>query len=52
MEGKFNRKFGWAYGGEIGYRPGLKQSGFFVLAKISFPVFATQLKHQVESFGK
>lgn len=52
MEGKFNRKFSWAYGGEIGYRPGLKQSGFFVLAKISFPVFSTQLRYQVESFGK
>jgi len=52
IEGKFNRSFGWAYGGEIGYRPGLKQSGFFALAKISFPVFSTQLRYQVESFGK
>ena len=52
MEGKFNRKFGMAYSGEIGYRPGLQQEGFFVLAKISFPVFSTQLRYQVESFGK
>ncbi len=52
IEGKFNRKISWAYGGEIGYRPGLKKSGFFLLVKISFPVFATQLKNQVESFGK
>jgi len=52
LEGKFNRKFSWAYGGEIGYRPGLKQSGFFAIIKISFPVFASQLKYQVESFGK
>jgi hypothetical protein len=52
MEGKFNRKFSWAYGGEIGYRPGLKESGFFALIKISFPVFSTQLRYQVESFGK
>ena len=52
MEGKFNRKFSWAYGGEIGYRPGLKESGFFALMKISFPVFSTQLRYQVESFGK
>ena len=52
MEGKFNRKFGMAYSGEIGYRPGLKQEGFFALAKISFPVFSTQLRYQVESFGK
>ena len=52
MEGKFNRKFGFAYAAEIGYRPGLEKSGFFVLAKISFPVFATQLRYEVESFGK
>ena len=52
FEGKFNRKFSWAYGGEIGYRPGLKKSGFYALAKISFPVFSTQLRYQVESFGK
>ena len=52
FDGKFNRKFSWAYGGEIGYRPGLKESGFFVLAKVSFPVFSTQLRYQVESFGK
>jgi len=52
FEGKFNRKFSWAYGGEIGYRPGLKNSGLFVNAKISFPVFGTQLRYQVESFGK
>ena len=52
MEGKFNRKFSWAYAGEIGYRPGLKESGFFALVKISFPVFSTQLRYQVESFGK
>ena len=50
FEGKFNRKFSWAYGGEIGYRPGLKKSGFFAIAKISFPVFSTPLKYQVESF--
>lgn len=52
LEGKFNRKFSWAYSGEIGYRPGLKDSGFYALIKISFPVFATQLRYQVESFGK
>ena len=50
MEGKFNRKFSWAYSGEIGYRPGLKQSGFFVLAKISFHVYGSQLKQKVERF--
>jgi len=52
VEGKFNRKFGMAYSGEIGYRPGLKESGFFMLVKISLPVFSTPLENQVESFGK
>jgi hypothetical protein len=52
LEGKFNRKFSWGYGGEIGYRPGLQQSGFFALIKISLPIFSTQLRYQVESFGK
>ena len=52
FEGKFNREVGWAYGVELGHRPGLKKSGFYITAKISFPVFSTQLRHQVESFGK
>ena len=52
FEGKFNRQVGWAYGAELGHRPGLKKSGFYVNAKISFPVFSTQLRNQVESFGK
>lgn len=52
IDGKFNRKFSWAYGGEVGYRPGLQGSGVFVLIKISLPVFGTQLRYQVESFGK
>ncbi len=52
LEGKFNRKFSWAYSGEIGYRPGLKDAGFFALVKISFPVFGSELRYQVESFGK
>lgn len=52
VEGKFNRQFGWAYGGEVGYRPSLEGRGFFALLKISFPVFGTQLDYKVESFGK
>ncbi len=52
MDGKFNRKFGWGYGVEIGSRPGLKKGGFYILAKMSFPIIATQLRYQVESFGK
>ncbi len=52
FEGKFNRKFAWSYGGEFGIRPGLAQSGFYVLGRVSFPVFGTELRYQVESFGK
>ncbi len=52
VEGKFNRQLGWAYGGEIGYRPSLEGRGFFAMLKISFPVFGTQLDYKVESFGK
>lgn len=52
IEGKFNRTLGWAYGGELGYRPGIAGRGFYLLIKISFPVYGTDLDYQVESFGK
>ncbi len=52
MEGRFNRKVGWAYGAELGYRPGIKGEGIYATVKISFPVFSTQLNYRVESFGK
>jgi hypothetical protein len=52
MDGRFNRQLSWSYGGEVGYRPGIQGSGFYILAKISFPVFATNLDYKVESFGK
>lgn len=52
IEGKFNRTLSWAYGGEIGYRPGLEGRMFYALLKISFPVFGTNLDYKVESFGK
>jgi hypothetical protein len=52
IEGKFNRAWSWAYGGEIGYRPSLQGCGFYALVKISFPVFGTNLDYKVESFGK
>jgi hypothetical protein len=52
MEGKFNREFGWAYGAEMGMRPGVKTRAFFANIKISFPVYSTTLSHQVEAFGK
>jgi hypothetical protein len=43
-EGKFNRKLGWGYGGELGYRPSISGSGFFAMFKISFPVYSSDLK--------
>jgi hypothetical protein len=52
IEGKFNRAWSWAYGGEFGYRPSLQGRGFYALIKISFPVFGTNLDYKVESFGK
>ena len=52
IEGKFNRQWSWAYGGEIGYRPGIEGRNFYALLKISFPVFGTNLDYKVESFGK
>ena len=52
IEGKFNRGFSWAYGGEIGYRPSIVGRTFYALIKISFPVFGTNLDYKVESFGK
>lgn len=52
MEGRFNRTWGWAYGGEVGMRPGLKGRGFYALIKISFPVFSTNLDYSVEAFGR
>ena len=52
IDGRFNRTFSWAYGGEIGYRPGIAGRSFYALVKVSFPVFGSSLDYQVESFGK
>ena len=52
MQGKFNRELGWAYGAEMGFRPGIKSRGFYALVKISFPVFSTNMDHTKEAFGK
>lgn len=52
VEGKFNRTLSWAYGGEIGYRPGIDGRMFYALVKISFPVFGTNLDYKTESFEK
>lgn len=52
MDGRFNRTLSWAYGAEIGYRPGIEGRSFFALFKISLPVYSTNLDNTVESFGK
>lgn len=52
IDGRFNRTFSWAYGGEIGYRPSLQGRSFYALVKISFPVFGSNLDYKVESFEK
>ncbi len=52
IDGRFNRTFGWAYGGELGYRPSLVGQGFYAMFKISFPLYSTNLDYKVESFGK
>jgi hypothetical protein len=52
IDGKFNRTLSWAYGGEIGFRPSITGQSLYVMFKISFPVFGTNLDYKVESFGK
>ncbi|BDD08283.1 hypothetical protein FUAX_07150 [Fulvitalea axinellae] len=52
INGKFNRTFTWSYGGEIGYRPGIAERGFYAVIKVGFPVFGTSLKDEVEAFGR
>lgn len=52
IDGRFNRTLSWSYGGEVGYRPGIRGRGFYALIKISFPVFGSNLENSVESFEK
>ena len=37
---KFNRKLSWGYGVEAGINPGIKKRGFFLVFKMSFPLYA------------
>lgn len=52
IDGRFNRAFSWAYGGEVGYRPSIQGRSFYALVKITFPVFGSSLDYKVESFEK
>ncbi|BDD05744.1 hypothetical protein [Aureibacter tunicatorum] len=49
VAGKFNRKFSWGYGGEIGYRPGVSQLGFYTQLKVFVPVFGSKPKQKIEA---
>jgi len=48
VDGMFNDKLGWAYGGELGYRPGIESRMFYALIKLSFPVFSTSFEKTSE----
>lgn len=48
VEGMFNDKLSWSYGGEIGYRPGIESRTFYALIKLSFPVFSTSFEDTSE----
>ena len=41
---KFNRKLSWGTTVETGIRPGVKKRGFFVMFKMSFPIYAKKLE--------
>ncbi len=50
-EGMFNRKLGWAYGSEMGYRPSIKKKGFYFMVKIAIPVFGLNFEKKVDPLG-
>ena len=50
VAGKFNKKVGYAYGAEIGYRPSVRKRGFYTMFKISFPVFGIPPQDQPEAY--
>ena len=52
VDGKFNRQLSWAYGAEMGLRPSLQGRMFYLLFKLTFPIYGTNLDYKVESFGK
>lgn len=43
---KFNRKLSWGTSVETGINPGVKKRGFFVLFKMSFPIYARKLEQK------
>lgn len=52
LDGKFNRKVGWGYGGEVGYRPSVEGLGFFATFKIAIPMYGTNFAYKVTATPK
>lgn len=52
LDGKFNRKLSWGYGGEIGYRPSVAHLGFFATVKIAIPLYGTNLDNKLQAVSK
>lgn len=52
LDGKFNRKLSWGYGGELGYRPSVDHLGFFATVKIAIPLYGTNLDYKVQAVNK
>jgi len=50
VQGKFNKPFGFSYGGEFGHRPSLKERGFYTMFKLGFPVFGIPPKDLTRSY--
>jgi hypothetical protein len=46
---KFNRKLSWGYTVESGIKPGIKKRGFFIVFKMSFPIYAKKINTKGES---
>ena len=52
IEGKFNRKWGWAYNAEMGFRPSVRKRGFYALVKVSVPVYGSNLRKSEQPVGR
>ena len=46
---KFNRKWSWGTSVETGVRPGIKKRGFFLVFKMSFPIYGKKIEAKAES---
>ena len=51
IKGKFNRAIGFSYSVEIGMRPGIKGSGFYLMGVFSVPVFGFRFDKKAAMLG-